>query len=83
MKAKSTRSVRSNIVSIFVGVALLGLAWAIVPSFAHPHGYLVFTNISCTGTGVPKAKWSDVLASKPPYYWFMNLGEGITCYRIP
>ena len=83
MKAKSTRSVRSNIVSIFVGVALLGLGWAIVPSFAHPHGFLVFTTANCTGTGVPKAKWSDVLASKPPYLWFINLSEGLTCYFIP
>lgn len=83
MKAMPTRSVGLNKVRVLLGAALLVLAWGIVPSFAHPHGYKVFTNANCTGTAANASKWSDVLASKPPFYWFMNLGEGVTCYRIP
>ena len=70
-------------VSSIVGVTLLVLASAMLPALAHPHGYKVFTNANCTGLSANAPTWADVLASKPPFYFFMILGEGTTCYAIP
>lgn len=58
------------------------LAWVTVPMLAHPHGYKVFTAWNCQGQAANKKTYTDILKSKPPYYYFMILGESTQCYRI-
>lgn len=72
-----------NKVGAFLGAAMLMLAWGTVPSLAHPHGYKVFTGANCVGIAANRPTFAAVLASKPPFNYFMILGESTQCYQIP